>query len=1059
MTLAPLLPRSRNHEEITSATARTGNKITCLFPLWRSAAEPTNITLLKGGIGVPFAGGDAGFRFDVFPVWDAVSAPSQPLSSFGGFPITVSGAGFSPGGGYACRFSTGYGQLSAAAVALSLTQISCRVPAWGGSFPGGWTQLEILDGKGSSITPARACPDGGDALCSLELRTYTASVSPGNASSLGGEKLNVSGGGFDAARPLYCVFGGPPPLPFVATAAVVKSTTGAECITPHWVHGARTLPLFLSFAPGPPQGGPLGSAPVALRAAWSNRTVSHGPASGGGTPILIRGAGFFGLSLRCGFTGIITGGYAESVGDAVGDAEFACVPPRWERTAETTEISVYAMAPGGTRIAVAYEGGDAEMRMYTFTEGWISASPTLGPAVGGGPVSISGHGFGPASEYKCVFARGGDAESSDAIHVVGTTTSSQGIDCPPPPWGLFHDDSYAPSGFGNGSASPPALRAPANLSLYRLGARVNRTGGDALFGFYAAWRSMSWGAPLGVSALGGMLITISGGGFAVGANFSCRWGDAESPLGGYAVFSPGEPVSRTSVSEVRCLFPVWDAPKFRARLTLLSGGAVVPYVGDAGGDALPITAFLSSVYPSHAPAKGGSIVTLNGNGFPPEAQCIFSRPGRLDAISTGSAISSSPTSVLCGVPPWGHAASGGDAQLTLRHPNVGIAGSPLDFRFLSGWSEHTLAWTGASGFGGKFDITAYGLAEGDAELLQCGVGVVRMDASIEDDGRVTCASACWGCVLEAGPHAVTLWLNTTKLAYTGAAGYDRLSIVEAVGSASPSFGLGYGGVPITITGAAFSAGSAYLCRFSASPSRVAFSPLNATVLGPTAVLCWTPLWPGATQLTEATLVTFSGRAAVVGSAPFKFEDAWSNFSPRRGPIRGGTLVTFAGGGFVGPYRCHFGPASVQANVASPTAVVCEAPRAPGGPSASVQVMITDSAGRALPGGGFTWGYHAGWDGLAPGSPSRGPASGGTLITLSGYGLGSGRGYRCIFVSATGQEMAADHTYVVRGTGVIYGSPQADWTVTTRVEAVTPLWGDAFAWGMVRHAGLERRLKP
>ena len=44
-------------------------------------------------------------------------------------------------------------------------------------------------------------------------------------------------------------------------------------------------------------------------------------------------------------------------------------------------------------------------------------------------------------------------------------------------------------------------------------------------------------------------------------------------------------------------------------------------------------------------------------------------------------------------------------------------------------------------------------------------------------------------------------------------------------------------------------------------------------------------------------------------------------------------------------------------------------------------------------------------------------------------------------------MHADYTYVVPGTGVKYGSPNADWTRETLVAAVVPAWGSLLDGGM------------
>lgn len=116
-------------------------------------------------------------------------------------------------------------------------------------------------------------------------------------------------------------------------------------------------------------------------------------------------------------------------------------------------------------------------------------------------------------------------------------------------------------------------------------------------------------------------------------------------------------------------------------------------------------------------------------------------------------------------------------------------------------------------------------------------------------------------------------------------------------------------------------------------------------------------------------------------------------SPSRGPQSGGTAVTITGTGLVPGATVSFGgTGATEVNVADAGAITARAPsHTPG----QVDVVVANPDGQraSLP-NGFTF---VAAPSIASVTPSRGPASGGTTITISGAGFAAGA---TLFVGGT-----------------------------------------------------------
>ncbi|WP_413787807.1 IPT/TIG domain-containing protein [Streptomyces platensis] len=219
----------------------------------------------------------------------------------------------------------------------------------------------------------------------------------------------------------------------------------------------------------------------------------------------------------------------------------------------------------------------------------------------------------------------------------------------------------------------------------------------------------------------------------------------------------------------------------------------------------------------------------------------------------------------------------------------------------------------------------------------------------------------------------------------------------AVISVSPTSGSTAGGTPVTVTGTAFTGATAV--RFGATPSP------SFTVSSDTQLTATTPPGTGTVQVTVTT------------PAP-----ALSSVSPASGPAAGGTTVTLTGTGFTGATAVQFGTTSASFIVNSATQITATAPAGSG----TVQVTVTGPGGTSN-GQPFTY-TTAPVPALTSLTPTSGPTTGGTTVTLTGTGLATVGAVRF------GATPAASFT-VVSDTHITAVAPAG--TGTVQVTVTTP----------------------
>ena len=190
-----------------------------------------------------------------------------------------------------------------------------------------------------------------------------------------------------------------------------------------------------------------------------------------------------------------------------------------------------------------------------------------------------------------------------------------------------------------------------------------------------------------------------------------------------------------------------------------------------------------------------------------------------------------------------------------------------------------------------------------------------------------------------------------------------------------------GGTTVTITGS--NLGETSGVRFGASPAQ-SFGVQSSTSV--------TAVSPAGTGTVGVTLSTPYGTTTAGAHEQFSYVHAGAvpvvhKLSAKKGPAAGGTLVTIQGSTFTGATGVLFGQTpATEFEVQSDQSISV---KAPAGTSATVDVTVTNQYGSSTPVSGDRFKY--GKPTISSVSPSSGPKSGGTPVTITGSGYAPGEG--------------------------------------------------------------------
>ncbi|MDA8186231.1 MAG: IPT/TIG domain-containing protein [Actinomycetota bacterium] len=291
----------------------------------------------------------------------------------------------------------------------------------------------------------------------------------------------------------------------------------------------------------------------------------------------------------------------------------------------------------------------------------------------------------------------------------------------------------------------------------------------------------------------------------------------------------------------------------------------------------------------------------------------------------------------------------------------------------SGYSQ--LSSSGAVTVGGNIDVT------GDTYAAPYGT---TFDIVVGSSVSGTFANAANGSILTVDNRKLQVDYSATTVTLTDVTNPPPpLNNPPTVSAVNPASGPVAGGTSVTITGTNLT--GAALVHFGTSAAT------SLTVVSGTEITATSPA--GSAGTVDVTVTTPSGTSATSSSDQFAYEAAptVTGITPSSGPLAGGTSVTITGTNLTGAPLVHFGTsAATSVTVVSGTEITATSPA---GSAGTVDVTVTTPSGTSATGSADLFTYEAspppppvGAPTVTGISPSSGPASGGTSVTITGTNL-------------------------------------------------------------------------
>jgi hypothetical protein len=439
---------------------------------------------------------------------------------------------------------------------------------------------------------------------------------------------------------------------------------------------------------------------------------------------------------------------------------------------------------------------------------------------------------------------------------------------------------------------------------------------------------------------GGTMVTITGTGFGPGTSVT---------IGGHAATNVTPNTNGTSITAVTPAGAVGPAD---VTVTTPTGTAT-----DAGGFSYlpPPTIALGGVTPTDGPTAGGTPITITGTGFVAPAAVD------VDGVPATDVNVVSPTEITAKTP----AGTAGAADVSVADADGTATGGT--FTYLG---APTISGGGISPAAGPLDggtpITITGTGFVTPSTVDVG-GVPATDVTVDSPTQITAVTPAGGAAGSAPVVVGTPGGTSAPQPFT-------YVVAPTATSLTPTTGPAAGGTTVTITGSGFAA--------SASTPTVDFGMGAATSVTVTSDTSLTAVSPGGAGTVQVSVTTPGGTAT---AGPFVYVGAGieaGGISPAAGPTNGGTSITITGNGFTGVTAVDIGgnPAATF-NVDSSTQISATTPAGSPGPA---PVVVTTGTGNTNP-EPFT--YDAVPTITTGGiTPARGPAAGGTPVTIGGSGF-------------------------------------------------------------------------
>jgi len=451
-------------------------------------------------------------------------------------------------------------------------------------------------------------------------------------------------------------------------------------------------------------------------------------------------------------------------------------------------------------------------------------------------------------------------------------------------------------------------------------------------------------SPTSGPAAGGTTVTITGSGF-TGAS-QVLFGTATS------TFSVNSDTQITVVSPAGSgmVYVTVTTPKGT------SATSIADQFTYQGTPPIPPIPTIASISPTSGPTTGGTTVTITGSGFTGVSQVLFGTTAVSFTVNSDKQITA--------VSPAGS----GTVDVKVTTPGGTSATSSVD-KFTYVIARPTIkqlsATSGPVTGGTKVIIAGSGFT-GASKVLFGTISATSF--TVNSATQITAVSP-------AGSGTVDVKV-TTPGGTSATSSVDRFTYVPAptVTGISTNTGPAAGGTSVIIRGSNF-----------AGASKVLFGTIPTTSFTVNSATQITAVSPAGSGTVDVKVTTPGGTSTVSSVDRFTYVPAptVTGISTNTGPAAGGTTVTITGRDFTGASKVLFGTVPATSfTVNSATQITAVSPASTGG-SGTVDVKVTTPGGTSVTSSADRFTYVYALPAITSISPTSGPTTGGTLVTITG----------------------------------------------------------------------------
>jgi hypothetical protein len=443
---------------------------------------------------------------------------------------------------------------------------------------------------------------------------------------------------------------------------------------------------------------------------------------------------------------------------------------------------------------------------------------------------------------------------------------------------------------------------------------------------------------------GGNSVTIGGSGFT---------GATAVKFGGTAATS----FTVNSSTSITATVPAGSVGTVDTSVTTPGGSSSATSADHYTYVALPV---VTGVSPTAGPSTGGTSVTVSGSGFTGASAVKFG-----GTAASGFTVNSD-SSITATAP-----AGSGTVDVTVTTTGgTSATGAPDQYTYVPAPSVSSVSPTTGSTNGGA-SVSISGSNFTGATAVSFG-STPATSFTVNGAGSISATAPAHA----AGTVDVTV-TTTGGTSPTGASDHFTYVSPPAITAVAPTTGSTNGGTSVSISGTTFSGATA-----------VTFGGTNATSFTVNSGTSITATAPAGTPGTvDVEVTTPYGTSSVVTADHFTYVSPPSvtTCSPTSGSTAGGTSVTCSGASFTGATAVRFGVVGASSfSVNNDGSITASSPPQVAG---TVDIRVTTAYGTSAVVSGDQFTYQAPAYPVVTGvSPTTGPTSGATSVTVSGSGF-------------------------------------------------------------------------